>query len=60
MMTQGHRLARLEVGEARHDARGMFLGAVDQDRFQYIDAGNRLVRRAAHEQPEVGCHLVVA
>ena len=60
MVAKRHRLARLEMGEARHDARGMFFGAVDQRGFERVDPVQRLVDRPAHEQFEIGRDLVVA
>ena len=60
MVAERHRLARLEVGKARHHAFGMFFGAVDQRGFERVDPGQRLVDRSAHEQFKVGRDLVVA
>ena len=60
MMTERHRLARLEVGEARHDGGGMLLGAIQQRSLQCVDPGQRAVDRATHEQFEIRRHLIVA
>ena len=60
MVTERHRLARLEMGEAGHDGVGMLVGAGDQRILERVDPGERLVDRAAHPQLEVGRDLVVA
>ena len=60
MMAERHRLARLQMGEARHDGRRMLLGAGQQRVFKRVDARHRLVDAAAHEQFEIGRDLVVA
>ena len=46
MMAERHRLARLQMGEARHDRRGMLLGAVEQRVFERVDP-----RRAPRRSP---------
>ena len=60
MVAERHRLARLQMGEAGHDRRGMFFGAGQQHLFEGVDPLERLVDRRAHEQFEIGRDLVVA
>jgi len=60
MMAQGHRLRRLQMGEAGHHGPGVFFGPVDQRRLQGFQISVQPVQRVAHPQPEVGRHLVVA
>ena len=40
-MAEGHRLRRLQMGEARHDGRGMLLGAVEEHADQAASAPRR-------------------
>ena len=44
VMAEGHRLRRLQMGEAGHDGRGMLLGAVEERCDQPLQ---RLRRRAS-------------
>ena len=60
VVAQRHRLRRLEVGEAGHDAVGVFLGAILQRTPERRQRRQRLVDRVAHPQAEVGRDLVVA
>ena len=60
MMAEGDRLRRLQMGEARHDGRGVFFGAVDQRRLQVAQHRLQPVDRVAHPQPHIERHLVVA
>ena len=38
----------------------MLFGAVEDRGFELVDGRNDVVNRAAHEQPQIGRHLVVA
>ncbi len=60
MVAERHRLGGLKVGEARHHARHMLLGAGDQRALQPGERGIRLVDRIAHPELEIGRDLVVA
>ncbi len=60
VMAERHRLARLEVGIARHDGPDMLLGAGQQRLLQRVDPVEGNIDRAAHEKFEIGRHLVVA
>ena len=52
MVAERHRLGRLEMGEARHDARGMLLGARHQRALQRGQALRR--RRRSRRAPRAG------
>ena len=60
MMAEGDGLRRLQVGEARHDGRGILLGAIDQRRLQVAQHRLQPVDRVAHPQPDIERDLVVA
>ncbi|MNT64538.1 hypothetical protein D3C72_2024490 [compost metagenome] len=60
VVAEGHRLGRLQMGEAGHDGFGMFLGAVEEGGDQ---AGQRLfgaLQLFLDPEAEVERHLVVA
>ncbi len=60
VMAEGDGLGRLQMGEARHDGLGMFLGAVEEGGDQ---AGQRLLgplQLFLDPQTEIERHLVVA
>ena len=59
MVSQGHRLRRLQMGEPGHDAIGMLLGSADQRGKQGIDTCNGALRGAAHPHTEIRRHLIV-
>ena len=44
MMAEGHRLRGLQMGEARHDGRGVLLGAVEEDGDQALQRRRRRAR----------------
>ena len=61
VMAEGHRLGRLQVGEARHHGRRDAPRLGDQRALQGRAAGaSSRVERVAHPQPEVERDLVVA
>ena len=60
VMAEGDRLRRLQMGEARHDGRGIFLGPVDQGCLQVLQHGLDAVDGVAHPEAHVERHLVVA
>ena len=60
MMSQGHRLRRLQMRESGHDAIGMLFGSADQRGKQGIDTRNGALHGAAHPHAEIGRHLIVA
>ncbi len=60
VMAEGDGLRRLQMGEARHDGAGIFLGAVDQGGLQVLQLGLEAVDLVAHPQPHIERHLVVA
>ncbi len=60
MMTEGHRLRGLQMGEAGHHRVGMLQRTIDQCPLQRRKGRIDLVDGIAHEQTEVGRDLVVA
>ena len=60
VVPEGHRLGRLQVGEAGHDRIGMGLGLVDQGRLQVLQVGVQAVDGVAHPEAQVRRDLVVA
>ena len=60
VMAEGDRLGGLQMGEARHDRRGILVGAVDQRGLQVAQHQLDLVDRVAHPQAHVERDLVVA
>jgi len=60
MVAQRHRLRGLQMGEAGHDAGGMFLCARHQCQLQSLEPGIGLIDRIPHPQAEIGGHLVIA
>ena len=60
MMAERHRLGGLQMGEARHDGGGMFQRAADQRMLERRQRRVGLVDGVAHEETEIGRHLVVA
>ena len=60
MMTQRNRLRGLQMGEAGHDAGGMFGGAGDERHLQHAQRRVGLKASLAHPQLEVGRDLIVA
>jgi hypothetical protein len=60
VMAEGDGLCRLQMGEARHDRRGVFVGAVDQRRLQVGKHRLQAVDRVAHPQADIERDLVVA
>ena len=60
MMTESHRLGRLQVRIARHDRGCLGLGLADQRRLKVPHLRVQGIDGAAQPEPEVGCHLVVA
>ena len=60
MMAEGDRLGRLQVGEARHDAGAVLLGAAEQRRLQVAQQPVGRVDRIAYPQAQIGRDLVVA
>ena len=60
VVSQGHRLRRLEMGEAGHHGPGVGFGLVDEDRLQARQRLVHIVQGLAQPQAQVGGHLVVA
>ena len=61
MVAEGHRLRRLQMGEARHDRRGAVQRLLRQRGHAAPRAAGRASSmRVAHPEPEVGRDLVVA
>ena len=60
MMAEGHRLGRLQVGEAGHDGGGVGERLLGQRLLQGGERRVGAVDGVAHPQPEVGGDLVVA
>jgi hypothetical protein len=60
MMSEGHRLSGLEMGEARHQDVGVGLGPGEQDPHQPLQLIVSAVAGVADPQAEVHRHLVVA
>ena len=60
MMPEGHRLRRLQMGEARHHRAGVLKRLLGQRQLIGGERGVDGVDRIAHPQPEIGRHLVVA
>ena len=61
VVAEGHRLRHLQMGEARHDERGVALGLVEQRALAARRAACRsCVDLVAQPQAHVGRHLVVA
>ena len=60
VVAEGHRLCRLQMGEAGHDRGGLALGESDQRRLQPRELGVDAVDLGAQPQPDVGGDLVVA
>ena len=60
VVTEGHGLGDLHVGEARHDEAGVLLGLMHHDFLKVFEAGDDHVDFAAQIQTDVGGHLVVA
>ena len=59
-MAEGDGLRRLQMGEARHDGRGIFVGAIDQRGLQVGEHRLQAIDRVAHPQPDIERDLVVA
>ncbi len=60
MMPEGHRLRRLQMGEARHRVGGMLGSAVGQGAHDVGKLGVDAVDRVADPKAEIRRHLVVA
>ena len=60
MVTEGHRLGRLQVGETGKDGIGFFLGPVEQTADQRRKASVHAVDGVPHPEPEIGRDLVIA
>src|SRR5688572_13090058 len=60
VMAEGDGLRHLQMGEARHDQRGVALGLVHQRALQVREQGKESVDLRAQPQPHVGRDLVVA
>ncbi len=60
VMAEGDGLRRLQMGEARHDGRGIFVGAIDQRGLQVGQHRLQAIDRVAHPQPDIERDLVVA
>ena len=61
MVAEGDRLGRLQMGEARHDGRGMFVGAWRASAScSSCELAVERVDRVADPEAEIGRHLVVA
>jgi hypothetical protein len=60
VVPERHRLCGLQVGEAGHDAVGVFRRGSDKRPLQRFQPGVSLVDRVPHPQLEVGRHLIVA
>jgi hypothetical protein len=60
MVAERHRLRDLKVGEAGHDAAGMFVGAREQRGLQRLQSAVDALARGADPEAEVGRDLVVA
>ena len=60
VMSEGDGLRSLQMGEARHDGRGIFLCTIDQRRLQVAQHGVEAIDRVADPQPHVEGDLVVA
>ncbi len=60
MVPEGHRLRRLQMGEARHYGCGISFGLLDQGRLQRFQLLVETVDRVAHPEAEIGRDLVVA
>ena len=58
-MPEGHRLRRLQVGEARHDRAGIRERLFRERLLQVPKARIDLVNGVAHPEAEIGRHLVV-
>jgi hypothetical protein len=60
MMAEGHRLRRLQMGEARHHRAGMEIGLLGQGELEIGHLLVDLVERVADPEPHIGRDLVVA
>ncbi len=60
VVTERDGLGGLQVGEARHDARGMFFSADHQCALQCGQPAVHLINGVAHPEAEIGCHLIIA
>ena len=60
MMAKRNGLRDLQMGETRHDAVGMFVGACYQRRLECAQARIDFIGRIAHPKAEVGGDLVIA
>ena len=60
MMAEGHRLRRLQMGEARHHGIGIFFGAVEEGGDEGGQHPFRLLQFFLDPQAEIERHLVVA
>ena len=60
MVTEGHGLSNLHVGEARHDDGGTGLGLVHQHFLEVLNAAHDFIHFAAEIETDVRRHLVVA
>ena len=60
VMAEGDRLRGLQMREARHDGRGILVGALDERFLQVAQHRLDLVDRVAHPQAHIECDLVVA
>jgi len=59
-MAKADRLRRLQMGEARHDRLGLFLGAIHERLLQRRQRAVSHVHRVPHPEPEIGRDLVIA
>ena len=59
-MAEGHGLRRLEMREARHDGRGVFLGAGEQRNLKSSELFVEVVDGVADIEFEIERHLIVA
>ena len=60
MVTERDGLRGLQMGEARHDRRGVLAGTLRQRELISGELRVDAVDGVADPQPEIGCHLVVA
>ena len=60
MMTKRHGLRALQMGEARHDRRGMIFRTANEGGLQRRNPCVDRVHRTAHPQPEIRRDLIIA
>ena len=59
-MAEGDRLRRLQMGEAGHDAAGMFFRPRHQGAHHIRDLPGKPINRITHPKPDIQSHLVIA